>query len=862
MAQIFKPRLQGGRFEELQIGGAAALRNMSIQSDAQITAMKENRQRQSQLDANYARDLRTVAENQRQNREINQKLEEKKDKLRYEATQLKGKRDVEALEAQAKEKLKRSEFLAKLSPTLAKNLGSAAEGIYKFIDIQKGVNRFKELEATGGFDFLDELHQEMEKQTNFPELQKQRNENIYNLSDPGSGDNADYLGSLFRNNGYYGSLLIADKVKTSLPAILASFDQYLQEEEIRLDPSQIQDALEFRAQEILAKYGIDEFSPAGRSILKMFSEEGAKRQQVATDGQTYLIYEENLKEDKEIHRVRNSQESWDQMIATVMNGFSKDTFGRVTSNRGVIGPKEAAISIWEEALKDPKYGGAGGWQRFVDDWGKWETPISPGHTKRMPWVLKNPKLFEVGGDLHKLWRTHTDFVVEENKKTLKDDDNQRLNNAITAYNNGDYEGPNKYQTLAAEYIRNEGNPETQKFLADRMLITQTDNNAGLVKLVMNAVSQGDTQEFFNLLALHPKEVENIVGAAPFAQNVKALVAAKGVDFDGEIDAFAVKIVKDIDATAFVTVGTKSQQANDVKNATKNLFYNLFNNTYKHIEDPIERYNKAKGDIENLAAIDAVNPDGTIGKGIFRRLDGTTKNGSVTFTAFYDGTLPGERITFKEIKEEIEESKGVGLLAQKMNQIFRDNKIDGKVIVSDTELTKVAAQLRSGSDSITLPENVRLLEQFYPSFDARKYINNLLRNNKIMKSELVDLQEGEQDVVIGGYADENLYIPPDAYQAFRKPGSSLKQEQKLPYLMSLYGPWSDEVGKHSTMSNFARVYSDGYTGTLQLGSRLLDMPQLEDVNYFPTGEDAKKLIQFGSEFNIHYLPYGSGGWFEP
>ena len=841
MAQVFKPRLQGGRFEELQIGGAAALRNMSIQSDAQITAAKENRQRQSQLDANYARDLRTVAENQKENRKINENLEIKKDKLRYEATQLKGKREVEALEAQAKQKLKKSEFLAKLSPTLAKNLGSAAEGIYKFIDIQKGVNRFKELEATGGFDFLDELHQEMEKQTNFPELQKQRNENIYNLSDPGSGDNADYLGSLFRNNGYYGSLLIADKVKTSLPSILASFDQYLQEEEIQLDPSQIQDALEFRAQEILAKYGIDEFSPAGRSILKLFSEEGAKRQQVATDGQTYLIYEENLLEDKEIHRVRNTQETWDQMIATIMNGYSKDPYGRVTSNRGVVGPKEAALSIWEEALRDPKYGGAGGWQRFVDDWGKWETPISPGNTKRMQWVLKNPKLFEVGGDLHKQWRTHTDAVVEENKKTLKDDDNQRLNNAITSYNNGDYEGPNKYQILAAEYVRNEGNPETQKFLADKMLITQTDNNKAVVSHVMKVVSQGDTKEFFNLLSLYPNEVQNIVGAAPFIKNVEALVAAKGADFDTEIDNFAKGVVSEIDATAFATIGTQSQQATDAKNATKNLFYNLFNSTYKNVEDPLERYNKAKADVENLAAIDTVNPDGTKGKGIFRRLDGTTKNGSVVFTAFYDGTLPGERISFKEIKEEIDSKSQVGL---GLNQVIRDNKVDGKLIVSDTELTKVATQIRSGSDSIIIPENVRLLEQFYPSFDARRYINNLLQRDK-------------------NYKDEKLYIPPDAYDMVREPGSSsFRQEQKLPYLMSLYGPWSDEVGKHSTMSNFARVYSDGYTGTLELGSKLLDMPQLEDVNYFPTGEDAKTLIQFGSEFNIHYNPYGSGGWFEP
>lgn len=53
------------------------------------------------------------------------------------------------------------------------------------------------------------------------------------------------------------------------------------------------------------------------------------------------------------------------MIATIMNGYTKDQFGNITSNRGVVGPKEAAITIWEEEYKAPKYGGAGGWQRFV-----------------------------------------------------------------------------------------------------------------------------------------------------------------------------------------------------------------------------------------------------------------------------------------------------------------------------------------------------------------------------------------------------------------------------------------------------------------------------------------------------------------
>ena len=845
MAQVFKPRLQGGRFEELQIGGAAALRNMSIQSDIQITAMKENRQRQSGLDANYAKDLRTVALNQKENREINEKLEVKKDKLRYEATQLKGKREVENLTSQAKEKAKRAEFFSKLSPTLAAKLGSAAEGLYKFADIQKGVNKFKEIQANNGFDNLAKLNEEMVKQTNFKELQEKRNENIYDFVNEGSSDNADYLGSLYRNNGYFGSLLIADKIKQSLPAIIASYDQYLQDQEIKLDPSQEQDALEFRAQELLKQFGIDEFSPAGRIIQQAFSEEGAKRQKIATDGETYLIYEENLNDDKELHRVRNDQESWDQMIATIMNGYTKDKFGRITSNRGVVGPKEAAISIWEEALRDPKYGGAGGWQRFVDDWGKWDTPKSPGNTKRMQWILKNPKLFEVGGDLHENWRSHHDALKEENKKTLKDDDNSRLDTAITAYANGDYEGPNKYQTLAAEHQRNEGNPETQKFFAEKMLITQTDNNTAMVDHLMKVISQGDTQEFYALLSKYPDEIKNIAAAKPFAESVEALINVHGADFDNVIDVFAKDIVKSIDATAFVQPGaTESLQSREVKNATKALYYNLFNNTYAHIKDPFERARLAKRDIENMAAsADTPNNDGsqTKGKGIFRHLDGTVKPGGITFTTFYDGTLPGDHIiSFDELQKEVETTKS-GL---NLNQMISDNKINGKVIVSETELSKIAVQLRSGNDTIRLPENVRLLEQFYPDFNARQFINKLFSQNE-------------------KYKKEEMYIPPDAYEAFRERGDvSLRQEQRLPYLMSLYGPWSDEVGKHSTMSNFARTYLDGSKETLQLGAKLLDMPQLETEGFFPRGEDSKKLIQFGSEFNIHYLPNGTGGWFEP
>ena len=69
-------------------------------------------------------------------------------------------------------------------------------------------------------------------------------------------------------------------------------------------------------------------------------------------------------------------------------------------------------------------------------------------------------------------------------------------------------------------------------------------------------------------------------------------------------------------------------------------------------------------------------------------------------------------------------------------------------------------------------------------------------------------------------------------------------------------------RRDSNSKYSQTYSEGIKETLQLGARLLDMPQLETEGFFPRGEDSKKLIQFGSEFNIHYNPYGTGGWFEP
>ena len=852
MAKNFKSRLQGGRFEELQVGGQAELRNMAIQSEKQITALQQNRQRQAQLDASSLQSLRRVADNETANRKIIQDLENKQDKLQLESHQLRAKREVANLVSKAKQKEKDAAFWNKFSPTLAKQLGAAATGIYKFVDIQRGIDLFRKIEAGNGFETFEAGINKLEEQSEIDKLQQLRADRLNNLGDPNASDDVDYLGHVHRSNGLYFNKLVADRVRQDLPAHIADLNKFISDYNqdpknkdslISISPEQVSDVYEFRAQELLRKYGIDAFSPAGMEIQKMFREAGSKDQATAILTHAYTTYEANLKRDKENFNAYKTQENFDQMITTIQNGYSKDRFGVIRKNRGIISPKDAYEMIAEEALTTgTKYVGADGFHRFKEDYGKWLTPKGPGNTVRKPWEVKNPKMFEVGGYLHDKWLTYNNKLKESNEAINTADDTAAKIKFDTDNRSGALDGPDKFNKLVALYEANEGNVETQTSISKAMLLTQTSTNKGTIDQVMKTIKQNDYKEFYNIIdGLTAQEIGNIVDAAPFAQKVDELRQGIKFEFDDYIDTFATSIVKQMDAQAFTINPAGTTNANEAISATKSLYYDLFTNRFGNEKDLGLRKEKTEKYINDLATQNPPSGEesgGIYGRGIFRRMDATVTGGNVVFTSFYNGTMPNGVVKFGK-------GQDVEFLGRTLPDVLQSVKSRGMKLVSESDLNRVATDMRQGKDSITLPLNLRILERQYPQFDARRYMNEEFRTHENLKKEFGD-----------------IFIPPNAYTFARRAAAEpLKQEDTLAFLLGAYGPFTGEMGRHGTMSPFAMSYSPD-KNTAEIASEVFDLPELSDENFVPMGEMSKTLIEQGSQYGIFYNPYGTGGWFEP
>ena len=245
MAKGFKKQLQGGGYQNLTISGAAELQNMRLQSDIEINALKEQRARQKQLDESNLTDLRRSFKNEQGNRDSIQKLEVNRQKLEYENQQLMAKRDIENRRALAKQKAAESNMWAKLSPTLAKNLGSLATGLTKFSDIQSGMEQYRELDSAGAFDSLGSAMFEMNEQAK-QGLQEKRNQAMLN----NDIEQADYLGDTYRVNGYYGQKLVANEIKNRQEQIFSELKTDISENGLATNPYDTADLYEFRGQEI------------------------------------------------------------------------------------------------------------------------------------------------------------------------------------------------------------------------------------------------------------------------------------------------------------------------------------------------------------------------------------------------------------------------------------------------------------------------------------------------------------------------------------------------------------------------------------------------------------------------------------
>jgi len=755
MAKGFKKQLQGGGFQNLSISGSAQLQNMRIQSDIEINALKEQRARQKQLDESQLTDLRRSFKGEKDVRDSIQKLEVNRQKLEYENHQLMAKRDIENKRALAKQKEAEAKMWATLSPKLAQNLGNLASGLIKFNDIQSGMEQYRELDAAGAFDTFEAQMYTMNEEA-VKGLQDKRNEAIYN----GNLDESDYLGDAFRGNGYYFQKLVTNRIQNDLPAHVADLKAYISENDLAKNPYDMGGLYEFRAQEILAQYGIDSMTNAGISIQKMFQEEGAKQQANAVLGSKLAIYEEKFRRDKENHSAVGTQDTFDQMVSTYMSGYTRTKSGAVVSHYGTVNAMEAAETILTEMATSGKY--ATDWKSFKEEQLKWLSPIGPGNTKREPWITKNPSMIQ---RIKETWSANLKDLTATNKALNEVEDTGKLFEIDQKNRAGEFEGDEGTAKLVAAYYSNQGNPNTQARIAKLLHVQTTENNRATVAQVMKAIKQNDVNEFVSLLdGLSETQINNIVGATPFLQTTNALIASHGVDFDEDIDSFATSVVKDLAANSFSLSGDANDNADRTIAATKQLYYHLFNKRFAGIEEPDLRRKETEKFILDLAkdkGQEVVGDQTYIGSGIFRRIDaGSSGTNTVLFTQFYSGTLPNNAVDLS-VNGDVNLNDGRAL-----PQILKSIKDKNLNLISTTDLENVAVSIRSGDDVITMPQNIRLLEKKFKNFDGRKFLNEQFRNN-------------EQ------YKKEGIFIPPTMYDAARAAGGPMRQVDAFKFMIGSY-----------------------------------------------------------------------------
>jgi len=755
MAKGFKKQLQGGGYQNLTISGAAELQNMRLQSDIEINALKEQRARQKQLDESNLTDLRRSFKNEKGNRDSIQKLEVNRQKLEYENQQLMAKRDIENKRALAKQKAAESNMWAKLSPTLAKNLGNLATGLVKFNDIQSGMEQYRELDAAGAFDSLGSAMFEMNEQAK-KGLQEKRNQAMLN----NDIEQADYLGDTYRVNGYYGQKLVADRIKNQSEQLFTELRTDISANDLIKNPYDTADLYEFRGQEILKKFGIDGMTMAGLEIQKLFQQEGAKQQATAVLGSKYAIYEEKLNTDKEVFSSTPTQDNFDQIVTTYMTGYTRNKSGAIVSHYGMVNAMEATETILSEMAISKPY--AADWPKMKELISKLQSPEGPGNPTRQYWTAKNPAMVQ---RIKERWTENFKRLKQVNEALNESEDTGKVFEIDEQNREGAFEGNEGTAKLVAAYYNNQGNPNAQARAAKLLHVQTTDNNKAVVAQVMKAIRQNDVNEFVSLLdGLSETQVNNIVGATPFLETTNALIESHGVDFDEDIDSFASSVVKDLAANSFSLSGDANDNADRTVAATKQLYYHLFNKRFAGIEEPELRRKETEKFILDLAkdkTQDVVGDQTYIGSGIFRRIDAASSGtNTILFTQFYNGTLPNNAVNFSQ-NGDVNLNDG-----RTLPQILNSVKAKNLNLISTTDLENVAVSIREGQDVITMPENLRLLERKFKNFNGRKYINEQLRNN-------------EQ------YKKEGIFIPPTVYDAARAAGGPMRQVDALKYMIGAY-----------------------------------------------------------------------------
>lgn len=387
MARIERSR--GGRFKVNNPNLQAGLKQEQIQQQRIIDSLKLQQKQSDARDAQQMKFMEKSDTNEQKNRDIIQDLNNKKFQNRYAAVSKRAQTEVASIRGEADEYRKESEFWQQFTPKLAKDLTTAAEGLYNFADKRYAEQEFAAMMENGEFDILRGIYAEENKLVDAGLVDKR-----FEAYQKGDIDLVDYLGNTRRRNSFYLSKLIEDEFKSN-------FDQYenqfISAAQQGSDPSElfkpenIRSSYNFRGQEIVRIAGLNPKSPAGLAIIKLWDDRGRSRAEELRLQQNLQITTDNKDQSLKLFLADPTQDNFTNFLIDVARVPSTDRNGNISPNIGSTNWRATYELAVQELVGNEKYAGTGGFAKFEEEV---LDRLTPGEGSKQTWQQRHPALYE------------------------------------------------------------------------------------------------------------------------------------------------------------------------------------------------------------------------------------------------------------------------------------------------------------------------------------------------------------------------------------------------------------------------------------------------------------------------------------
>ena len=250
MAKNYQRHARGGKFDRQNFGDLG-LRAFKDQQDQIIDSLKRQQLRNEQYSDEYSQGLKGVQSSEKENRQILQSLENKAYETRRRAVEVRGKREVDALEGKAKEYGKQAEFWKDFSTTYSQQYGELAQKTVDTIQKKTASDQMQEQIDNGDFEksanYFDGLHGILEKDTI---------KSIAHAYANGDKEALEYAKEVYRKSNRYKAELNSKQLIADAPTSFQDLKEFIRSNGLQWTPDTITQAARTRAKEIMFKFGL------------------------------------------------------------------------------------------------------------------------------------------------------------------------------------------------------------------------------------------------------------------------------------------------------------------------------------------------------------------------------------------------------------------------------------------------------------------------------------------------------------------------------------------------------------------------------------------------------------------------------